>query len=127
MGKLKYYLLIVWELPQFLLGLLTGIFLSSRIISMNWIENVLIVRVKEFKGGISFGRVVFISTVSVYNTIKHEMGHSKQSAWLGPLYLLIIGIPSVIHSIIHTLFRRQWDYYGFYTEKWADKINNVER
>ena len=51
--------------------------------------------------------------------IKHECGHSRQSDILGPLYLIVIGVPSVIHNIVHAVCSKlglNWDYYKFYTE-----------
>jgi hypothetical protein len=57
------------------------------------------------------------------DVLDHEMGHWYQSILLGPLYFLIIGLPSVLHAL---WFQRRYrgsnrhDYYRFYTEAWAD-------
>lgn len=62
--------------------------------------------------------------------ISHEaIGHAQQSRWLGWLYLLIIGLPSITWAGIHRIKRvaERWSYYDFYTEKWADKIAGVKR
>lgn len=47
---------------------------------------------------------------------------------LGPLYLLIIGLPSFLWASLKRagLFRGR-DYYSFYTEKWADRLAGIER
>lgn len=90
-------------------------------------KGVMIVRLKNFNKGVSLGRIVFIDAVASERTVLHELGHSKQSKWLGPLYLIIIGIPSLLHNIIHRLLKRRWNYYSFYTEKWADKIMGIQR
>ena len=48
------------------------------------------------------------------------MNHVKQSKILGPLYLLVIGIPSILHAwlndYIHCCANHNEGYYHFYTE-----------
>lgn len=127
MHSIKHYIEILWELPQFLIGLLIGLFYLDKHYSYKYMKDVLIVRLKNFNKGISLGKIVFIDATASERTVLHELGHSKQSKWLGPLYLIIIGIPSLLHNIIHRLSKRRWNYYSFYTEKWADKIMNIQR
>lgn len=59
-------------------------------------------------------------------TLVHEYGHTVQSAILGPLYLLVIGIPSPLWGFIPRLvtYRREKhiSYYSFYTERWANAL-----
>ena len=45
---------------------------------------------------------------------------------LGPLYLLVIGLPSFIHAATWK-DRPGRDYYAFYTERWADRLGGVTR
>lgn len=56
----------------------------------------------------------------------HEYGHTIQSLILGPLYLPIVGVPSVIWLKTPRLSRRRHDaqssYYAFYTERWANRL-----
>lgn len=56
--------------------------------------------------------------------IAHEYGHNIQSIILGPLFLLIIGIPSFLWSMLpmFQVIRRikKYNYYDFYPEKWAN-------
>jgi hypothetical protein len=59
------------------------------------------------------------------NDIKHEMGHQKQSLYLGWFYLIIIGLPSVIGNLIYRI--KKFNYYSLPWEKWADKLGNVKR
>ena len=61
---------------------------------------------------------------------KHEKeGHRKQSMMLGPFYLIVIGLPSLIRAALHSSVRRlrTVDYFSFYTEKWADRLGGVKR
>jgi len=65
--------------------------------------------------------------LEIPTNLKHEFGHSIQSKYFGPVYLLVIGIPSalrVIYSKIYYSFRkREWTkYYRGYPEKWADSL-----
>jgi len=63
--------------------------------------------------GFSLGPVVFGSPG--FQDWKHEFGHTWQSRVLGPLYLFIVALPSLINAAIHPSNQS-----GFYTEKWAD-------
>ncbi len=51
----------------------------------------------------------------------HEYGHTLQSAVLGPFFLPLVGLPSLIWAAAygHRRRRRGSSYYQFYTEKWA--------
>lgn len=73
---------------------------------------------------ISLGDYLFISVNTTEEIIKHKCGHSRQSSILGPLYLIIIGIPSMIYNIIYAVCNKlgfNWNYYKFYTEYWLMK------
>jgi hypothetical protein len=71
-------------------------------------------------GGISLGKYIILSHDDI-DSIKHEYGHSVQSRYLGWLYLLVIGLPSLLWA----MFYKGDDYYKFYTEKNADKLGGV--
>ena len=57
------------------------------------------------------------------NGIKHEQGHQKQSLYLGWLYLIVVGIPSMTLAIYTTIRHKDevW-YHSHYPENWADKL-----
>ena len=62
----------------------------------------------------------------------HELGHAAQSAHWGPLYLLVIGLPSVcryVYDIIHWRVRRRaWGrYYDAWPEDDADHRGGIIR
>lgn len=125
----------IWQLPQNLCGLV------YKYISKNnrkeRIENTAINKlgveayVKTSPGSISLGKYIFISERNKdnRNTIFHEIGHSKQSRILGPLYLIVIGIPSITWATLHSYIPYLWkyDYYSFPTEKSADKLMHIKR
>lgn len=91
--------------------------------------------VTEWRHGssVSLGMFLFVSTVykkkpetgELYGRlVVHEYGHTVQSLVLGPLYLLIIGLPSFLWASV-PFFRKMRrkkhiSYYAFYTESWAN-------
>lgn len=78
----------------------------------------------KMNGGITLGQFVFLNDRMLDSFhMKHEGGgHGKQSLILGPFYLLVIGVPSLIHAALH----KTGDYYHFWTEKWANKLGDVK-
>jgi hypothetical protein len=56
----------------------------------------------------------------------HEYGHTIQSLILGPLYLIIMGIPSTLWGFLPGLAKkrkeRQISYFSFFTERWANNL-----
>ena len=58
--------------------------------------------------------------------LSHEYGHTVQSAFLGPLYLLVIGLPSIVWCNFKPVAKK-WrsgkrEYESFYPEKWATRL-----
>lgn len=85
---------------------------------------------KKMRGGISLGNFIYLSRFLANDTVvAHEKGHQKQSLILGPLYLFVIGIPSIIWASLYgrVIPRTPNGYYTFYTEKWADKLGGIKR
>lgn len=121
-------LLFIWQLPQIILGWIVSLFFKCPK-TLKYKDSTIRICPK-FPGGISLGKTVIVKkgpySKDTWNTVKHEYGHTIQSKYLGPLYLLIIGIPSFLWAG-YTLINKRVNYYKFYTEKWADKLGNVKR
>ena len=113
-------LLYIWQLPQNLIGLLLLLIYKGQECTYNGHKYYY---APTMRGAISLGSYI-ISSNHNGNTIKHEMGHRKQSLYLGWLYLIVIGIPSLLWAIYCNDYRR---YYRFYTEAWADKLAGIKR
>lgn len=126
--KLKRFILDwIWELPQTLIGELYRLIIKDKIIyTVNMDNGRKVNFLDPKKGGVSFGKQVFLSTKYPYIYVEHELGHSKQSRMLGPLYLLVIGLPSFIHSYLHKYICKDKSYYHFYTESWANKLAGIK-
>jgi RHS repeat-associated protein len=52
---------------------------------------------------------------------RHEQGHYYQNLLLGPLYLSVIALPSIIHAGLHDTIHPGKSYEDFYTETWASE------
>lgn len=118
-----FILLAIWQLPQTIVGLVMMPFLgkkrlvADRHFNFAWEGELM-------SGGISLGPFAYVSTRLSQRpeAIAHEVdGHTVDSKILGPLYLFIIGIPSLMHAAIITKC-----YYDFYTEKWANNHAGLE-
>ena len=135
---MKNIILYIWQLPQNLLGLLLIMFYKPEY-NIVFNENKVYFSSKMY-GGISLGKYSIVSKYKYYNgnitkilkdnTVLHEsLGHGKQSKILGPLYLIVIGLPSIIWAGLYgsVIKSTKNGYYKFYTERWADKLANIER
>ncbi len=120
-----------WCLPQTLLGMVFYLFLklSKSVSNTSSLHSVILIRVDKlfFIGGVSLGKFIFISGNQFSeNTILHEYGHAVQSLMLGPLYLIVVGLPSVTLSILATFSTKiKNNYFKFFPENWADKLGKV--
>ncbi len=78
-------------------------------------------------GGLSMGLFIFMKDGHkkkewTYNTRIHEYGHTWQCLLLGPLYYLVIALPSVIWCNCFQKYREKNNvsYYKLYCESWAN-------
>ena len=93
------------------------------------------------KSSVSLGMFVFVTSQPFfYDKLKseytmeelsqrllvHEYGHTIQSLILGPLYLILIGIPSTLWGFLPSLNKKRkterLSYFSFFTEKWANNL-----
>jgi len=124
----------LWELPQNLLGLLVWLAVRKRVMGRETEGGRILLRVPDF--GLSLGSFIFWSmadpaavskpSVRTDNSL-HELGHAVQSRRLGPLYLLLVGVPSVCRFLYARSYRRKrgepWTrYFDGYPENWADRL-----
>lgn len=129
MRTLLSILLYVWQLPQNLLGLLFLLFLRP-VEEVRDTGYAKVYRSRRMSGGISLGQYAFVSMVSARDekAILHEgVGHPRQSRILGPLYLIVIGLPSLLWAWLGDMIAPGKSYYWFYTERWADRLGGVKR
>lgn len=119
----------IWGLPQNLFGVILYLILKRKAVKTEDYKDSKVLYTKWRHGAVSLGLFIFMFGeywIGDEETIKHEYGHSIQSKILGPLYLIVIGIPSLLWAgFIHNLTKKS--YYWFYPEAWADKLGGVDR
>lgn len=124
---MKKVLMYIWQAPQMSAALIWYL-CRSRYITERTDGKFYTVYKGTNKGGVTLGDKIFLSNnyKGEYLALvtAHESGHVKQSMILGPLYLFIIGIPSIIWAAVHNKWSKK-NYYQFYTEAWANKLGGV--
>lgn len=127
--KLKKYLAWLWQLPQNLCGVIyRGMIKEDIIYQVNSDSGYTVYLTKTNRGGVTLGEYIFVyqKYTDLSRVVQHETGHVKQSRILGPLYLLVIGLPSIIHAGLHRFLCHNENYYHFFTERWANKLAGLE-
>ena len=125
---IRNLILFIWQLPQHIVALIYFGYLviMCKDLGVDSRYKQAIVIPCVMRGAVTLGNYVFVGLNSEYKeTVKHELGHTIQSKILGPLYLIIIGIPSITYCGLRRMFPslRKKNYYNFYTEKWANNLS----
>lgn len=131
--------LFAWELPQNILGLATLAQFAARrkVASLRYERERVFVEITA-EGAVSLGWFIFYSmrdnayVPAGAENKDHEYGHSVQSRWLGPLYLPVVGAPSVARVAYAHVFKwrtgKRWSrYYDGFPEDQADRLGGVDR
>ena len=118
--------LLVWQLPQLFVGLIVAFYFHLNKCSYKKYKDATVVCSYKMRGGMSLGKWIFLSESYSELSLLHEYGHCIQSKYLGPLYLIVIGIPSIIHAALNNIIgccrKHESGYYHFYTEKWSNDL-----
>jgi hypothetical protein len=117
---IAYFALFIWQILQNLVGLGFWIYFKLRGDIETVVKNKYsrVYKSKYMRGGISLGSFAFVSInyAKRETIVRHEQGHMHDSKTIGPLYVFIIGIPSLLNAF----FKFTKCYYDFYTEKLAN-------
>lgn len=128
MKYIRNLILFIWQLPQHIVALIyfgylvmmcKDLGIDSRYKQATVIPCIM-------RGAVTLGNYVFVGLNSEYRkTVKHELGHTIQSKILGPLYLIVIGIPSITYCGLRRIFPslRKKNYYDFFSEKSANYLS----
>ena len=138
--KMKAVLYIVWQCTWGILQTLLGfahflIYIKSK----HYFYHGAIVTEWNNRSSVSLGLFVFVTAEPYfYEKLKeeysmeelskrllvHEYGHTIQSLLLGPLYLIVIGIPSTLWGFLPYYNKKRKDerlsYFSCFTESWAN-------
>ena len=127
----------IWQLPQHIIAYVIMLVNRKSLKPMTNRDGILYYLVDNlFNCGVSLGNYIFLDADGNYDyiTVRHEYGHQIQSLIFGPLYLIVIGLPSIIGNIVYRIkrmyFRKNYnpkDYYKQPWEAWADKLGRVTR
>lgn len=124
MEILKYF----WQLPQLIAAFIYYWYLKRKdeILDTCICQGTIVFIKRKSCGSVTLGPYIFLSPKATDTTVRHEWGHTRQSLILGPLYLIVIGIPSIIWAATHRTIAPNTDYFDFFTEKWANKLGDVD-
>lgn len=119
----ELFIWFLWQLPQNIIAILMMPFIGKMKL-IRYELNSFVFECTKMNGGISLGNFVFVSPESVKKetVVVHELGHVLQSHMLGWLYLIVIGIP----SLLNVIFKFTDCYYDWYTESWANKLAGLK-
>ncbi len=113
-----------WGLAQNVVGLLVFLVLGRG--RRRYRFRTALVSEWALRGGLSLGAFVFVPEGSDRSLVVHEYGHTIQSLILGPLYLPLIGLPSLVWANVPALRTRRRtqgiSYYSFWPERWANVL-----
>ena len=120
-----FVLLFIWQLPQNLVALVMMPFIGKMEL-ISYRQFCFAFKASRMAGGISLGNFAFLDPYLSRKpaSVDHEqLGHTVDSKILGPLYLFVIGIPSLCWAAFGDDSKC---YYSFYTERWANKHADLE-
>lgn len=117
-----------WELPQTLVALVFMLFFRTQGIAGN--SRIWRVHFSSFLTCASLGEFIFFAKRDVggpswEETVRHETGHSVQSRIFGPLYLILIALPSSIWNLLSRMDNRagRWFAGHYYDTPWEHGAN----
>ena len=122
-NKFFYLIQFTWGLSANILGLLVFLCCRKRFSSEPFCNSI-VTWLPGDLGGLSLGIFIFLSAHSAHERRRlciHEYGHTVQCLFLGPLYWLVIVIPSVIWFHFFAGYRKKHHtpYDALYCEHWA--------
>ncbi len=133
MKTVKSILFYIWQftfaIVQNLIGLFMFIAYKSKGAQSEKFHNSIVTYIdKKNFGGVSLGIFIFINAKregdQLHDTKIHEYGHTIQSAILGPVWLFVIALPSVIWcntpKFVKLRKEQGVSYYKAYCEGWAN-------
>lgn len=137
--NVKKILLWLWQFPQNIIGYFfkRNSLLETIVSSENKFPVYL--SDKVFGAGVCLGDYIIVDyQANIGRTdrtgMMHEYGHHRQSVYLGWLYLIVIGLPSLAGNLWDRAFHKKWTrrqrihwYYSLPWEKWADRLGGVKR
>lgn len=132
-GALFHILQVTWCLPQNVVGAVVSLFLRGERYRYHGALVTLYRGEKRAKklGAFSLSAFIFVPACWPEHmrrgVIPHEYGHTVQSLIMGPLYLLLVGLPSAIWANVYGRRYKKYavrgvQYTSRYPERGADRL-----
>ena len=128
----EYIILSIWQLPQLILGFFVWLFASTKRVYRTT-NSCKFYFMNNGRWGVSLSHFIILCPLHNNYVLLHEAGHKKQSKILGPLYLLLIGLPSGSFNLIDRFFHKKWTnakrkywYYHLPWEYGANKLSGID-
>lgn len=125
-AKFLFYLVqFTWGLPVNAISGIIYLILKGKYRTEKF-KNSYITYIPGNWGGLSLGLFIFIAEGKAEgwtnNTKIHEYGHTIQCLLLGPLYWIVVALPSAIWCNFFADYRKKNNvsYYKLYCESWAN-------
>lgn len=115
---------LIWQFPQCVAAMIMLLIVNKP--STESYKHAAVIRT-NFSFCFSLGFVIFLGEGADDTILKHEYGHTRQSLYLGWLYLFAVGIPSLclFWWRRHKRLSLTW-YHSKYPENWATKLGDRE-
>ncbi len=114
---------VAWGLPQTLAGIVV---LAIHRNGTHRTYKGALVTSWGMHAGLSLGPFVFVPHDAPTELVVHECGHTVQSLILGPLYVPVVVVPSLVWAGVPALHRwrraHRVSYYALPTERWANAL-----
>ena len=128
---MKSFILYLWQLPQNLAGLAVSAATRSYTLYAFFNHRKYYMH-RKGTWGVSLGQYIIVPQGATARVLMHESGHCVQSERLGPLYLIVIGVPSALGNLWDRCAHRSWGcaerrkwYYSLPWEHWADVLGDA--
>lgn len=100
---LYYFLNLTWGIIITLIGAIVTLFLKiGGCQTFRW-GGAYCTIVKGYWGGLNLGLFCFVDSYSTDSMKNHEYGHSIQNMFLGPFFIILVAIPSLIRCWIFNI------------------------
>lgn len=126
LGILLFTPFAIWTLPQFIIGLALSFVWRTHELKFDPSGYHVTVCRTRFTFAFSLAQFVFAPTCCNDDVLRHEIGHTMQSRYLGWIYLIVIGLPSFVLFCVKRAMKKddRW-YHSKFPESWANKLAQV--
>lgn len=129
--NIKFWLLsLTWGVFMTLLGALFYVlmYLTRNIEKQYIVEGRVTIELKKTFGAVSLGGFIYIWKNASDGIIYHEIGHTVQNYYWGPLFIFVVGLPSIIRASLWNVIKKikpEANYYDIWFESQANTFGKA--